>query len=677
MSNNYLRMEKIKPFLVLLLILMLAYLPLSTFHFGMKNDAFSDNFPQKYFFSTALNAGYFPFWNPYLNFGFPIYADPGFSFWNPITWIWGSFFTYNAFSLTAEVLFYIYLAGITMYYVGRYFKFSFTISILIASMYMCSGFFADSLQYINFLTAAAFLPFLLLRFLALQTNPDFKTAFLCAVAGYLVAASGHPAIPVATLYFLLVFFILIIAYKFNYPDWKRLIGYNLLACFLFVLFFLPAIYSYWQVLPYYHIPLEAADNKIASFSFSSFISLVFPFSTGSITSFFQNDLAMRNMYFSIAGILAVIIAFKSRSKMVNVLLITALFMIMLSLGGNIKANFYYNFPLLKNIRTNGEFRVFALLCLTVVSGFGLDHLLKKDFFSTKWQWLLKATSFLALLAIGYAIFFGNFFSILKNITDLSISERVKYISDHSSFSFYLLISASITLFFSIALLFIKKTKSNWFAIIILADLIINSIIFLPVAGVGKTTVREIQKMYDQNPKGFPIPPLKPLNEAETYNDRIRGLIGDKSFYDKEIGIKDLTTYPSYFKSTITYLNSPIKEKVQLHPFLFLLSDLNDSGKKEDITIVDFSPNKINLTIRCTHPDTLIFLQNYYPSWNAKVNEVDVEIQKKLISFMAVPVEEGNNYVKFQYKDHFLWLLMAIALCSFAACLIRIFIIRTE
>ncbi|MEO9005480.1 MAG: YfhO family protein, partial [Ginsengibacter sp.] len=601
----------------------------------------------------------------------------GFAFWNPVTWIWGSLFTYNAFSLTAEVLFYIYLGGVTTYYLGRYFKFSFTISILIASMYMCSGFFADSLQYINFLTAAAFLPFLLMCFLALQTNPNFRSSFLCAIAGYLIAASGHPAIPVATLYFLLAIFILILAYKLNYPGWKRLVFYNFIALFLFVLFFLPAIYSYVQVLPYYHIPLETADNKIASFSFSSFISLVFPFSTASITPFFQNDLAMRNVYFSIAGILAVIIAFKSRSKMVKALLVTALFMVVLSLGGDIKTNFYSSFPLLRTIRTNGEFRVFALLCLTVVAGFGLDQLLKKEFFPTTWQWLLKALVVIALIGIGYAICFGNILSILKNILDLPIPEKAKYIYGHSSFSFYLLISAAITLFFSTALVFIKKTTSNWFAIIILGDLIINSIIFLPVTGVGQVTVGEIQKMYDQNPKGFPIPPLKSLNDMESYNDRMSGLLGDKSFYDKEIGIKDLTTYPSYFKSTDAYLNSSIIEKVQLQPFVFLLSDLNDRAEKRDITINDFSPNKINLTLRSNHPDTLIFLQNYFPLWTARINDREVKIQKKLISFMAVPVEVGINKVEFQYKDHFLWLLMAISLCSFSACLIRIFVIRTE
>ena len=74
------KLASLKPYLWLLAILLLAYLPLSTCYFGMKNDAFSDNFPNKYFLSEALHSGMLPLWNPYMNFGFPVYADVGFAF---------------------------------------------------------------------------------------------------------------------------------------------------------------------------------------------------------------------------------------------------------------------------------------------------------------------------------------------------------------------------------------------------------------------------------------------------------------------------------------------------------------------------------------------------------------------------------------------------------------------
>ena len=112
-----------KYYILLLFILLVAYLPLSTLHFAMKNDAFSDNFPDKYFLSQSLHAGIFPLWNPYMNFGFPVYADPGFAFWNPITWLFAAI-GYSAYTLTIEVLLYIYLAGIFMFRLGKWLRLS-------------------------------------------------------------------------------------------------------------------------------------------------------------------------------------------------------------------------------------------------------------------------------------------------------------------------------------------------------------------------------------------------------------------------------------------------------------------------------------------------------------------------------------------------------------------------
>ena len=118
LEKAHMRLRLSKPYLLLLIVLFVCYLPLSTFYFGMKNDAFSDNFPNKFFLSEAIHSGMLPLWNPYMNFGFPVYADPGFAFWNPITWVF-ALIGYSAYTLTVEVLFYIYIAGISMFALCR------------------------------------------------------------------------------------------------------------------------------------------------------------------------------------------------------------------------------------------------------------------------------------------------------------------------------------------------------------------------------------------------------------------------------------------------------------------------------------------------------------------------------------------------------------------------------
>ena len=121
--------------------------------------------------------GHLPLWNPYLNFGLPLYADPGFAFWEPITWLFG-FIGYNIYTLTIEVLLYIWLAGVFMFELGKYFRHSTTVCFLMAIMYMCCGFFVGNLQHINFLTSAAFLPIVVKTFLQLQERFQLQEIIL-------------------------------------------------------------------------------------------------------------------------------------------------------------------------------------------------------------------------------------------------------------------------------------------------------------------------------------------------------------------------------------------------------------------------------------------------------------------------------------------------------------------
>lgn len=128
-------------YFLLFVILIIAYLPVSSLYFGLKNDAFSDNFPNKFFLTEALRSGFSPIWNSYLNYGFPIYSDPGFAFWSPVTWFFGAVVGYNVYSFTIEILAYIYLSGIFMYQLLSYLKLDKWLALAVAVMYMCSGFF--------------------------------------------------------------------------------------------------------------------------------------------------------------------------------------------------------------------------------------------------------------------------------------------------------------------------------------------------------------------------------------------------------------------------------------------------------------------------------------------------------------------------------------------------------
>lgn len=675
------KLQQLKPYLLLLIILFIAYLPLSTLYFGMKNDAFSDNFPNKYFLSEALHSGRLSLWNPYMNFGFPVYADPGFAFWNPTTWLL-AFIGYSAYTLTVEVLLYIYLAGVFMFKLGRFLKFTQNTSVTIAAMYMCSGFFIGCLQYINFLTSAAFLPLLILTFLQCLQQPNYRNSFLLAIAGYFVFAGGHPAIPFATLYFLVIFtIILFLVYREFRANYKRNFFFLTLALILFVLLASPALYSYLNIFgslseSSFHKNIQLIN---AGFNPDSYLSFVFPFATAVKQPVFSNDISMRNGYISVIGIASLFCCFIYRNKLSIAFLITGLLMLVLCVGGDFKIELYERLPLLNFIRTNGQFRVFTILCFCISAGFSLEQLFTNDSFK---QYFLKILQTL-LIIISVITITLIIISVSDIRSDLSFlnniagtTSKIKWFLDEGSFKLFFLISSFLSIgVLAASIYFIKKNKFTLLSFCIIADLIINSIIYLPVTGIGQVTLSQIQSIYDSNPNGIPIPPLAPISSIDTLDAKTTGLIGDITYYNKKIGAQKLTDYPIYFKTTDSFFNSSISKQVYKMSYAFLKSDFTESINHSNLAVTKFTPTHIQLSVNSRGQDTLVLLQNYYKYWNAFRNNTAVPIQKSFIAFMGVAVNTENNTIDFYYKDR--WLLLFVCISVGTLLINIIFLLRKE
>lgn len=648
----------------------------------MKNDAFSDNFPNKFFFTHAIQSGFLPLWNPYLNFGFPVYADPGFAFWNPITWFFGGVIGYNAFTLTLEVLLYIYLAGVTMYRLGKYFNFSCTTSITIAAMYMCSGFFTGELQHINFLTSAAFLPFLVQKFVALSRYPCYKNASFAAIAYYLVFCGGHPAIPLVTVYFLITLTLLFFVYDKNIrQNWKQFLSYHAISIFIFILLFSPAIYSYLSIIGDYGrgLPANQFDRGAmqSGFSFSSYLSFFYPFATTRNTPFLTDDLAMRNCYFSIGGLILVLTQVKSKSPLVRSLMISAIIMFVFSSGGYIKTILFTHLPFLNYIRTNGEFRIISIMCLCVIAGFALDKYQvaeKESFISFKR--ILKIILVLSAAVLCVVVIKDRFhFLSLSGINIKSPGTGLKNLIDSLTFSNALLISVLLNLVIIIILL-ITKPAVRKLSVFIIIDLVINSIIYLPFAGVGTVTLAQIQQIYDKSGKGISIPPLLSIKNIDTLSPAMTGLVGSLSFYNKSIGITRMQDYPSYFLSTEAYFNSSYPAIINNVPFAFFKQDVdsfsNNASPANRLTIQSFSPENIRMDVDLIKDDSLIFLQNYFQFWSVKVDGHSAHIQKAFITFMSVPLSSGRHSIEFYYADKLLFIFIALSMATFIILLTTIY-----
>ena len=99
------------PALLFIAFTMTAFMPALLPFFYIKNDLVTQILPTRFVISESLHSGFFPWWNPYINYGIPQYSDMNCGFWNPILWIIALFFRYDIWVITYEELFYIFLSG--------------------------------------------------------------------------------------------------------------------------------------------------------------------------------------------------------------------------------------------------------------------------------------------------------------------------------------------------------------------------------------------------------------------------------------------------------------------------------------------------------------------------------------------------------------------------------------
>ncbi|MBI3883213.1 MAG: hypothetical protein HY305_03110, partial [Sphingobacteriales bacterium] len=175
--------EKIslKTILFFVAVLIIAFLPISSFLFFLKNDAFNNYFPPKFFMSESIHAGYLPLWNPYINFGIPQYGDMSSGYWSPVTWLTASTIGYNAYTFTIEALFYILLGGLGMYKLTGVWQLDKNIRLIAGVAFMCCGYNIGHLQHFNWLSGTAFLPWCLWSYILLLEHFSLRNVIKTAI----------------------------------------------------------------------------------------------------------------------------------------------------------------------------------------------------------------------------------------------------------------------------------------------------------------------------------------------------------------------------------------------------------------------------------------------------------------------------------------------------------------
>ena len=634
--------------------------------------------------SESIHAGHLPLWNPYINFGIPQYGDMSGGYWSPITWLIASTVGYNAYTLTLEVLFYILLGGIGMYKLTGIWKLDNRVSIIAATAFMCSGYNIGHLQHFNWLSGAAFLPWCFWSYLLLLKSFSLKYAIQTVLLFYMLVVSAHPGITISAFYFfsgVLVFYFIKNDYKKSVTDRiKQLSLSHGIFLLLFLLLSAGMITGYLDILPFFERgeKISLSDSLSNPTNLQSWISALLPFATVKNDSFYNTDLTMRNSYFSLPLLLFFILAcFNKKNGWQKFLLIAGVSFAFLSAGGIFKTLAYKFIPFIGYVRLNGEFRIFTLVCFIILASMELDKFIQRK---NKFQGIIRLIYYFVEIIVITCIIIGLYkvttgedsfmYSINTITSQISMSAKLKALTDAITFYDTIWIQGIIQLFILWCIKWCVKF-SNWDMLknILVADVIIACLLNIPFTGAGKASVAEVQRVLNKSPKGIPIPILQPIKNIDSFTTEEKGLAGDWSLYNKQIGVKDEVPYPiilknmsAYFENRKRYPDNNFLNK----PFIFI----EGAKDKNNMIIKSFSPNKITLAVTADSPTRIILQQNFYPHWFYQNGANKSAVDKAGISFMSAPVSKGQNKIIFSFKPTAVkWAMLLSAIVFVIYCLL--------
>lgn len=703
--------------LILLLCCLIAYWPL-TFHiFSLKNDALNYFLPVRYQISEAISHGYWPFWSPYFNLGYPLHGDMQSGVWNPFVQIFSLFGPYTLKTLQCETLLYVYLSGIGMFFLILYFFNEWRISLLVAAAFMLCGFNTDSGQFLNWISSASFLPFVFLFYYRTIIELNRKAALCCGIFLFLFFTTAYPADFILTFYLLVFLLIWHLFQKKNRTTqlfWLQAkLHFIIFICFL--LLSLPAIISYAQFLPLsergsgatYEAVMSNPLNPLSLFSYLTPL----PAWKLSLPSIYFTDPLERNSFFGFITFSLLLLSFfiKSGNSFIRFLKWGFVFSVLFSFGerGGLRIIAYYLLPLMNTFRHPANAKLFSIFFGSVLAAFALQQFLKDLVKKPVKKYVLY------ILAAGFIVL--SFWAFSEHISFPSFShinktaEGFKIFLDNLSFSDLLLFSIVLQIPFLIVVyfFFIKKINLRWLLIASLINCTLFAALEQPLTVVKKDSVAAMQTILDAvQQTGYPIPGLNTsLAENSTAPDYFKE-IGVSNLYNKKIGRVNYRITPSNLLTQLDFWESDkIRNTVFQYPVVYKADTaitIADSSKQVstkkrivfvadnqsanfinrqrngnyNVTIKKFIPNLFEIEIQSEQPGYYCIFQNYYPRWQLFVDGKNQTIERCNISFMGFRLPAGKHFVSFQYKSSDLRIAYFISIVTLVISLAFIFLRRS-
>lgn len=671
-----------RDYLLLLLLTLIVYWPLSLNLLSLKNDALVQYLAYRYHVSEAIQNGHMPFWSPYLYTGFPIHADIQGMVWNPVVVLLSFISKYNMTVLQWEVLIYLYIAAVGMYRLMRFLDLSRTTAFCCAISFLCCGYMTDSVSVIPWIPSAGFIPFVLLYFLRLLRSINISNAIKLSLSLSLMFLCGYPSFFIFLNYILLFSFIGWSIHRIKEKNQKTAVRAAMLlsgAYLFFLLICSPAIISYYEFLPYYSRGgglsyARAATNPLVPFSIVSYITA----NAVSKAHFLPTDIAMRNAYIGLFIFIFFIISLFRLDKFKKAVLTITIIAFLFSLGSLIPfQKFFYDFvPLMNTFRHPATIRVFTSIGMIILAGFALNN-----FLATSKDRKVLATAFITLVLILVALIYLFVYGPEED-TGFVMSFNPAVLKDYlyrlsfDKFSAFILTVQLLFIITFISILVRDRFPKKLFIGLVLLNSVLFGWMGLPFTVVSQYKTVDVNTYITSFPVGYPVLNTNASVESEVVSDSIKiSVHGYHNFYNKKITIQDHIITPTLNRDYEIFLqDKKLRTALKGYPFVYM-TDSNGHRTNAFIQLGYLNPNKFEFKVQSPLGGRLILFQQYNHNWKATINKNRVPISKANIAFMSIDVPAGDHEIQWEYKPVIVNRAIIISLVSLLLILFYFVIIR--
>lgn len=665
---------------IYLALIVILFFPLIKGSYSMKWDAMDLYLPWKFYVTEALKEGFLPLWNPSMNGGFPQMGDPG--TWYPISWFISLLTNgYNSYSTQLEYLLHLFIGGTGMYYYTKNRVENNLIAILLGCSFMFSGVFISNAQHIGWVVAASWLPWILRSFDKSFAGNTKDTA-LFALFLFFQLSGGYPAFFFITCYILLFLLIKKIIDQRKHTDkLQQTIPYKQIVLFLILFMSIAGIVVYASFDMAAHTnrggSLTTLENKwnylVGSLTPQSFYTFFTPFATSkNNTDFWGFDFSMISVY--IGAILLIItlsqIFAKQTDKQILANLLAAILFFCITLGNDLPLRKWISiFPLMDTFRFPSLFRLFGDFFLILSAGYAFKQIVREEHYKKIAFKGLLISSGLILFACIYLMTIAERWRF-KEIVTVG-PKHFCHTAGMVEFALFqlLLLLGLISILILVYYKFSKYFNTTLILVCILE--ICSATYFQRDATVSSSIPVNISSSgIDLKPEKYPIPDLKPMSQHAnaTYQPEFSYLWRNLPIYRKT---------PSHDgHSPYTLLTQQIAHAkgydTIFYQFPILFQTTFESASTINLNHIDtssikistFTPNSIVFNVINDSCELIVFNQNFYPHWKAKINNVESEILKINENYIGIPLKLGINHVELEFKPPYIRIFWYLFLGGF-------------